>query len=363
MTTAFIALGANLGDRQANIARAVDMLADSEGIAVGRLSRMIETSPLSDADQPDYIDAVVCVETELTASQLFGAMSSIEDALGRVRQQKWGPRTIDLDLLLCGDEIIRTPTLTVPHRSMHLRSFVLDGMCDLAGDVIHPVLKRSMNELAERLNGGNFFLSPDHPQLISVAGVIGVGKSTLARGLAEALGCQMLPEAYDTNPYMPEVYSGNTDVALDSELYFLDSRIEQLSKKILPAGMAAVADYVLDKSLIYAASYLSRDELQVFEQRYRSALDGMAKPVVVVYLTDKPEACLERVVNRNRPYEQQLDLDTINNLSDDYERLFADWKRSPVIRLDAGRFDCLDADQVRAFADELRHYIWKSQEK
>ena len=363
MTTAFIALGANLGDRQANIARALDMLADCEDIAVGRLSRMIETRPLGSDDQPAYINAVVRVETELTATRLLAEMSSVEDALGRVRDEKWAARTIDLDLLLYGDEIIETPTLTVPHDSMHLRSFVLDGMCDLAEDLIHPVLSRSMNELGERLNGGNFFLSPDHPQLISVAGVIGVGKSTLAKGLAEALGCQMLPEAYDTNPYMPEVYSGNTDVALDSELYFLDSRIEQLSKKILPPGMAAVADYVLDKSLIYAACYLSRDELQVFEQRYRRVLDGMAKPVVVVYLKDRPEACLERVVNRNRPYEQQLDLDTISSLSDDYEQLFADWKQSPLIRLDAGRFNCMDPNQVSAFADELRHYIWKSQEK
>ena len=358
-TTAFIALGANLGDRRANIGRAVELLGESNGVSVAGLSRMIETSPLAGMDQLDYIDAVVRVETELGAADLFTAMTSIEDTMGRVRGRKWQERTIDLDLLLYGDEIIETATLTVPHSQMHLRSFVLEGMCELDSDMIHPVLNRSMKTLAERLNVENFFLSGDRPQLISVAGVMGVGKSTLANGLADVFNCRMTAEAYDKNPYMADVYAGRNDLALDSQLYFLNSRVEQLRVDKLSPGEPVITDYVFDKEMIFAAETLSAEQLGRYKKQHDDVVDVVTKPVATVYLHDTPDACMERINARQRPYEQQIAVDVIRGFCEAYDRLFSDWKQSPLIRLDAGRFNCLDPDHVSAFADELRHYIWK----
>lgn len=362
-TTAYIALGANLGDRKANIEAAARLLDSCERITLTGLSTLVETEPLGPTDQPKYMDAVACIETDLSPQALFEKMVSIEQGLGRVRGEKWGPRTIDVDLVLYGSEVISSPALTVPHSQMHLRSFVLKSMCQLNGELMHPVLKRSINELAARLNGGDFSLSPDRAQLISIAGVIGVGKTTLACGLAEALGCAMIAEAYDTNPYMPQVYAGRQDLALDSQLYFLNSRTEQLDKNKLAAGAAVVSDYVFDKEMIYATRTLSAAQLESYVHRHDRVAGAVAKPVLVVYLYDSPAACLKRIDLRNRPYEKQIDLDTLQAFAQDYDRLFAGWRQSPVIRLDASRFNCTDAAEVRILADEVRHYVWKSPEK
>ncbi len=362
-TTAYVALGANLGDRKANIQAAARLLDASERITLTGLSTLVETEPLGPTDQPKYIDAVACIETDLSPQSLFEKMMSIEQALGRVRSEKWAARTIDLDLLLYGSEVISTPALTVPHSQMHLRSFVLKGMCELNGELIHPVLKRSMNELAARLNGGDFFFSPDRAQLISIAGIIGVGKTTLARGLAQALDCPMIVEAYDTNPYMPQVYAGRKDLALDSQLYFLNSRAEQLDKDKLTPGAVAVSDYIFDKEMIYATRTLSPDQLDSYVPAHDAVAGAVAECILAVYLHDWPAACLKRIDSRNRPYEKDIDLSALEAFAQDYDRLFAGWRKCPVIRLDAGRFNCTDAAQVSILANEVRDYVWKSPKK
>ncbi len=208
MITAYIGLGSNLGNRKGHINSALKMLAEFSDIEVARVSELIETTPLAQAEQPEYLNAVAELRTTLSPEDLFKTLVNIETALGRIRQEKWSSRTIDLDILLFGQEVIDNPRLTVPHPQMHLRSFVLEGLCRLNGDLPHPVLKESVNELANRLAGCDFVPNPDLPQLVSIAGVIGVGKTTLAKKLSARLGCQMLPEPYDTNPFMPDVYAG-----------------------------------------------------------------------------------------------------------------------------------------------------------
>jgi 2-amino-4-hydroxy-6-hydroxymethyldihydropteridine diphosphokinase len=120
------------------------------------MSDIIETGPLGKSDQPKYLNAVAELKTTLSAEDLYRMLAGIETSLGRVRQGKWAPRTIDLDLLLFGREIIDSPDLIVPHPQMHLRSFVLKGLCQLAGDLIHSVMKESATELARRLSGGRW---------------------------------------------------------------------------------------------------------------------------------------------------------------------------------------------------------------
>ena len=216
-----------------------------------------------------------------------------------------------------------------------------------------------MNELAARLNGGNFSLSPDRPQLISIAGIIGVGKTTLARGLAEALDCPMIAEAYDTNPYMPQVYAGRKDLALDSQLYFLNSRVEQIGADKLTPGTAAVTDYVFDKEMIFATKTLSPEQLGSYMPTHDAIAAAVAECVLAVYLHDSPAACIARIDSRNRPYEKKIDLPALEAFAQAYDRLFAGWRKCPVIRLDASRFNCKDTAQVSILADEVRHYLWK----
>lgn len=354
--TAYIGLGSNLGDRADFIDKAVHQLDSTESITVAAVSSMIETRPLSGAAGGNYLNAVVKIKTAVTADELYEQMVLIENSLGRTHGRKWAPRTIDLDLLLYGDEIIETAHLTVPHSEMHLRSFVLKGMCEFDGDLNHPVLKRSMRQLAERLNGADFARDAQRPQLVSVAGVIGVGKTTLAKSLAKELGCEMLAEAYDANPYLADVYADRKELAIDSQLYFLNSRVEQLNRDALEPGKVVITDYVFDKEMIYAARTLDADQFAVYKKRHAETASSVARPVLVIHLIESPQVCLDRIHRRNRPYEQRIELESLENLAGDYEKLFAGWRASPVIRLGAGEFNCLDESDVRWLANQVRCY-------
>jgi 2-amino-4-hydroxy-6-hydroxymethyldihydropteridine diphosphokinase len=147
---AFIALGSNLGDRLGNLQSAVDGLAGARGISMVRTSRVYETAPVG-PPQPDYLNAVVLVETSLSARELLEACLAIEKAMGRERKERWGPRTIDLDLLLYGREDIHEPGLVVPHPRMHERGFVLAPLLELEAD---PTLPGGRRLADVRLGGG-----------------------------------------------------------------------------------------------------------------------------------------------------------------------------------------------------------------
>ncbi len=359
--TAYIGLGSNLGDSIAIIDQAVKMLGEGNGITVSALSKKIRTKPLGEKSQRDYLNAVVKIETSLAPKELLSRMQAIEDSLGRIRTGNWSPRTIDLDLLIYGDEIINEADLIVPHSQMHLRTFVLDGMCEIDKDLIHPVLKRSMSQLAIRLNGNDFMFDTEIPQLISVAGVIGSGKTTVALALSTNLKCEMIREAYDTNPYIEDVYTGRSmDRAIDMELYFLDSRVAQLDRAILPKAVPAVADYIFDKQIMYANLWLKTDQLSGFENRYNQSRSNVASPVLVVYLTGSMRTCLERIHRRNRSFEQQIEIETLEKLSDGYEKLLSNWDQCPVIRISFDEFDGTDENKFNALSDEVKQYICRS---
>ena len=139
---AYLGLGSNLGDRLGNLQRAVDLLGSRADIRVMRSSRVYETEPVGGPEQPDYLNAVVEVETSLDAHGLLKSCLGVEDEMGRVRGERWGPRTIDVDLLTFGDEEIADADLTVPHPRMHERMFVLAPLLELDADPQLPGGKR-----------------------------------------------------------------------------------------------------------------------------------------------------------------------------------------------------------------------------
>jgi len=357
MTIAYIALGSNLGNRRRYINNALKLLADVNQVELTKVSDILETSPLGGINQPKYLNAVAEIKTTLTAQDLHKTLANIEKALGRVTRQKWAPRTIDLDLLLLGQEVINHPSLTVPHPQMHLRSFVLKGLRQLNGDLLHPVIKEPVSELADRLAGRDFILNPGVPQLISMAGVIGVGKTTLTRNLAKRLRCKLFLEPYNTNPFLPAVYAGKKELALDSQLYFLTNRTEQLNRDTLPTGKITISDYIFDKELIYAGLLLSRRQLALYKKIYPPFAAKVASPVLVIYMTDWPQKCLERIHKRNRPYEQKIKRQFLEALDSAHEYLFAGWKTCPVIRISASRFDCTRATDIDNLANQIKCYV------
>ncbi len=131
---AYLGLGSNLGDRLALLQGAVDGLAAAADVALVAVSPVYETDPIG-PDQPDYLNAVVAVDTSLTAHELLALAQSLEHAAQRVRQERWGPRTLDVDVLLVGDERVHDPDLEVPHPRLHERAFVRVPLRDIAPDV------------------------------------------------------------------------------------------------------------------------------------------------------------------------------------------------------------------------------------
>ncbi|MHC4535665.1 MAG: 2-amino-4-hydroxy-6-hydroxymethyldihydropteridine diphosphokinase [Planctomycetota bacterium] len=357
MITAYIGLGSNLGNRQDNINNALGMLAEVADIEVIRVSELIETNPLGQAEQPMYLNAVAELRTGLSPDDLLKTLVNIETALGRMRLEKWSSRTIDLDILLYGSEVIDSPHLTIPHPQMHLRSFVLEGLCSLNGAFVHPVIKESLNELANRLNGCDFVHNPDLPQLISIAGIIGVGKTTLANKLSTRISCEMLSEPYDTNPFLPDVYAGKKELALDSELYFLTARVEQLNKSVLEKGQTYISDYVFDKEPIYSRQTLNPEQLTLYYKIYESSKFKVASPVLVIYMLDSPQNCLERIHKRNLSYEQKIEPQYLENLEAEYNQLFSNWKICPVIRIKTSELDYTKDDIIEHLTEQIKYYI------
>jgi 2-amino-4-hydroxy-6-hydroxymethyldihydropteridine diphosphokinase len=136
VTKAFIGLGANLGDRDATIRAALDALGEEDGIEVVAVSTLRETEPVGVGPQPLFLNGAAALETRLSARDLLDRLLAIEQRFGRVRVPgEHGPRTLDLDLLLYGDEEIDEPGLTVPHPRLHERAFVLEPLAEIGADV------------------------------------------------------------------------------------------------------------------------------------------------------------------------------------------------------------------------------------
>jgi 2-amino-4-hydroxy-6-hydroxymethyldihydropteridine diphosphokinase len=149
---AYLGLGANVGDPAGQLAEALKRLHVAEEVEVTRVSTFYRNPPLGPEDQPWYVNAVARVRTRLGPEELLRLLQQVETALGRVRAERWGPRRLDLDLLLYNGEVIFGPDLVVPHPEMHRRAFVLAPLAEIAPQAWHPVLQKSAGDLLAELD-------------------------------------------------------------------------------------------------------------------------------------------------------------------------------------------------------------------
>ena len=152
--TAYLSLGSNLGDREANLREAIARLGELG--SVSKVSALYETEPVEVAgQQPWFLNCAAALETELTPLQLLKLLLAIEQSMGRKRTEPKGPRTIDMDIIFFGDEVLDTKELTIPHPAMQHRRFVLAPLAEIAPEARHPMLRRTVREMLDSLPAGS----------------------------------------------------------------------------------------------------------------------------------------------------------------------------------------------------------------
>lgn len=149
MPVAYIGFGSNIGDRLAHIQNAIHALSKTEGITLQKISSVYKTDPVGYEAQAHFLNGVAAIQTDLPPLFLLHALKDIETAIGRKHRIRWGPREIDLDILIYGDLRLQTEKLVIPHPEMHLRRFVLAPLAEIAPDLVHPVFQETIHALLE----------------------------------------------------------------------------------------------------------------------------------------------------------------------------------------------------------------------
>ncbi len=267
------------------------------------------------------MNGAALLETSLEPGALLEVLFETEKQFGRTRTERWGPRSLDLDLLLYDTIVLETPLLTVPHPRMGWRRFVLEPATEIAGAMLHPTTGWTVARLLQHLS--------DTPPYVALTGAIGVGKSRLAVRLSEATSGVLIAEEVPFD-YLESFYRDSSSSGLALELEFLRQRTRLLAadqRHWHVAGRPSVSDFWFGQSLAFARTWLSDEEEEAFRQHWAKAREGVVRARLVVLLDAPIDVLLVRIRIGGRDGEDGLTRDVVDRI----RRAIRDQTRQPDV--------------------------------
>lgn len=359
----YIAIGSNLGDRITHLQNAIDKIFDTVG-NIENVSKVYET-PAWGFEGSSFYNACILVKSRLSPELVLKHLLDIEIEMGRIRDVKTGyqNRIIDLDILFYDDSVINSSNLIVPHPQLTKRDFVLYPLYDIAPELVHPVLNKTIDEIKSELIDNSKIeqisyklktKSIDIPDFnyLCVEGNIGVGKTTFTQMLAEDMNAKLILERFKDNPFLPKFYEDPKRYAFPTEMSFLADRHQQLVDDISQLELFShfsIADYDLYKSLIFAKVTLQDQEFELYKKVFNIIYRELPKPDLYVYFYQSTDRLLENIKKRGRDYEQNIKADYLEKINKGYLNFIKAESRFPTKIIDVS-----DLDFVESRSDYLK---------
>lgn len=357
MADVYIGLGSNQGEREINIRNALDMLASDPDIELRRVSSLIETPPAGGPEQQSFLNAAAMLRTELPPRDLLKRLQAVERKLKRMPNPAgvvWGPRPIDLDILMYNQLRIESDDLRLPHPMMHERLFVLGPLAEIASALVHPALKITVSQMLAELEKRAELGPPDKPCYVALAGPVGAGKTTLMLQLSARLCLAPYQELSRPNPLLSQFYSDRRRYALSAQLWFLLERASQMRGAKGCANGRFATDYIFDQDMIFAGLNLNTEEMKIYRAARGIALSDPPTPDLVIYLSADADYLFQRVMKRGRRGEERMERRYLASLCRAYEKMFDEYDAAPVLRIDANAHDTDYLSDRSAFRSILK---------
>ncbi|WP_432412695.1 2-amino-4-hydroxy-6-hydroxymethyldihydropteridine diphosphokinase [Rasiella sp. SM2506] len=351
-----MSLGSNLGNRFEYLQQAVDAIFVEIG-TLHKISSVYET-PAMGFDGNAFLNCVLWVRSSLTAKQTLKALQKIEKKLGRERKKTlegYASRTIDIDILLFNDEILSEKELEVPHPRMQERTFVLQPLAEVNGQLVHPMLQQNVIKLLSQTKDkgsitkqSKWLRNPKQDydisklNYIAIEGNIGAGKTSLATKIAADFNAKLILERFKDNPFLPKFYEDQSRYAFPLEMSFLADRYQQLLEDITQFDLfqeCVVTDYDAYKSLIFAKVTLADEEFNLYKKLFNLMHKELPKPDVYVYLYQNTGRLLENIQKRGRKYEKGIVPEYLNKINEGYFEFIKTQPQEKVKIIDVSKID------------------------
>jgi len=363
--TVIIALGSNLGNRLGYMQHALEKIHQNVGWILD-VSKIYET-PAWGFEGSSFLNACISISTRLEAEEVLSELLAIENELGRERfnSENYQNRTIDLDVLLFGEEIIETEKLQIPHPGIPERSFVLRPLNDLIPSEKHPVSGKKISQLlkettdtseislsSEQLKKPNLNYNFPTCNYIAVEGNIGAGKTSFSTMISEDFNAKLILERFKDNPFLPKFYENKERYAFPLEMSFLADRYQQLSDDLAQYDLFkdfVISDYDVFKSLIFAKITLHEDEYSLYHKLFHLMYKELVKPELYIYLYQNTDRLLENIKKRGRDYEQNIQPEYLIDINNSYLNFIKSQSNMKVQIIDISGLD---------FVSNRKDYLW-----